>query len=92
MNPHALALQGAGFGQFAFATQGAFAPTGASREVAVQGVGFGPLSTALQGLYVRRQSGSIPPDFVPTWGPKVYPKKSPRRRDRDDDVLLFLLR
>ena len=46
------------------------------------------------GRHFRAADGAVqvPPDFAPTWGPKVYPKKSPRRRDRDDDVLLFLLR
>lgn len=60
-----------------------------SRDVAVQGIGFSAGNIALQGFYRRGAAG---PDFAPTWGPKVYPKKSPRRRDRDDDVLLFLLR
>jgi hypothetical protein len=64
-----------------------------NREVALQGLGYGQGSAALQGFYRRQDTGIIvPPDFAPTWGPKVYPKKSPRRRDRDDDVLLFLLR
>lgn len=32
-----------------------------------------------------------PPDVIPYGGPMVYPKRKARRRDSDDDVLLFLL-
>ena len=91
MPSRVIAIQGAGTDARAFATQGWLVTTigVADREVAVQGIGFGAGSTALQGFYRRGAAGQ---DFAPTWGPKVYPKKSPRRRDRDDDVLLFLLR
>lgn len=92
MNGRALAVQGAGFGPASFAVQGV-RPDGAhNREVAVQGIGYGSGSMALQGF--RRQSTEY---VVPQGGPggpvrRLAQRKPVTRRDRDDDVLLFLLR
>lgn len=84
MNPRALGVQGAGFGPRALATHGLLAAQAADREVAVQGVGYGPGSMALQGFYRRGQSSEGP-------GRRILDLRR-RRRDRDDDVLMFLLR
>lgn len=57
-----------------------------ARGIATQGVGHGPRMTALQG-------------FVPQTAPQPHPaggrpsrRSRDRRRDRDDDALIFLLR
>ena len=63
------------------------------RSLALQGIGFGPRHTALQGLVLS--DGEVPtiPDVIP-YGSGKWIKPEPKRdarRDRDDDVLLFLL-
>lgn len=62
------------------------------RAVAVQGIGFRPRLVGLQGF--APFDGVQKPDVIPyAPGGMVYPKKKkPRKRDRDDDVLLFLIR
>lgn len=62
-----------------------------SRAVALQGIGFRPRLVALQGFSPFDDVQK--PDVIPyAPGGMVYPKKAPRKRDRDDDVLMFLLR
>ena len=61
------------------------------RAIALQGIGFRPRLVALQGLYP--QDDVQKPDVIPYGsGRMVYPERNKRRRDRDDDVLMFLLR
>lgn len=61
-----------------------------SRPIAVQGIGITSRHVALQGFV---QLAERPADVIPYgYGPMVYPEKKKRQRDKDDDVLLFLLR
>ena len=64
------------------------------RNLALQGVGGGPLQVALQGLLPLEETPAEPPAFAGGVGrrPRPSTRKAPARRDRDDDVLLFLLR
>lgn len=62
-----------------------------SRAIALQGIGYRPRLVALQGL--QPFDDVQKPDIIPfAPGGMVYPKPKLRKRDRDDDVLLFLLR
>lgn len=65
-----------------------------SRNLALQGLGGGPLQVALQGLLPLADKPEELPAFAGGAGrrPRTVPRKAPARRDRDDDVLLFLLR
>ncbi|MFZ9372240.1 MAG: hypothetical protein ACO25M_10255, partial [Limnohabitans sp.] len=62
------------------------------RAVALQGIGFSPRLVAVQGL--RPFDDVQKPDIIPYGrGGMVFPEKTKKRRkDRDDDVLMFLLR
>jgi len=62
-----------------------------SRAIAVQGVGFGPRLFAVQGFSAIR-AVEPPVDIVPySSGRLVRPDAKRKRRDQDDDVLLFML-
>lgn len=78
VDTRALALGGLGPARFAVADP-------IDRRVAVQGAGFSTRVLALQGFdpYMRRITPAS----------RVKPvRRAPRRRDSDDDVLLFILR
>ena len=85
-----------GFGRRAVATVPVTATGGASHEIPVQGVGYGPRSMALHGF--GRRSLAVSPFYAGGGGPIVRRRKAPLpllaarpRRDRDDDILLFIL-
>lgn len=61
-----------------------------ARAIALQGLGYGPRLVAVQGF-----ARATPPIAYPSGGTgrRAQPRKLPaKRRDRDDDVLMFLLR
>jgi hypothetical protein len=61
------------------------------RAIALQGIGFKPRLVALQGF--AQFDDVQKPDVIPyAPGGMVFPEKKRRKRDRDDDVLMFLLR
>lgn len=63
-----------------------------ARAIAVQGVGFGPRLTAVQGLSPFKIVTPPTGDIIPYGsGRLVRPEVKRKRRDRDDDVLLFML-
>lgn len=61
-----------------------------SRAIATQGLGFGAKLTSVQG-FAPAQTVVEPPFILPSRGAAVKPRVR-RRQDRDDDVLLFLLK
>lgn len=54
------------------------------RAIATQGLGFSPRMVAVQGLYPTQATTPL--------GPRPRMRRKPKRHDRDDDALLFLLR
>lgn len=61
------------------------------RAIALQGIGYRPRLVALQGF--AQFDDVQKPDVIPyAPGGMVFPEKKRRKRDRDDDVLMFLLR
>lgn len=63
------------------------------RAIALQGIGFGALQTAIQGFGTEVIAPEPIPDVIPYGsGRMVFPERKQKRRDNDDDVLLFLLR
>ena len=82
---------GAGFDPLPLAVSGVFTPSRGwhtldKRGIAIQGVGFGPRLVGLQGLWKVTHTPFEPP-VTP-----YLPQRKKRRRDTDDDVLLFILR
>lgn len=81
---------GAGFGPFPLAVFGVFTPrqghTLDKRAIAIQGLGFSPRLVGVQGLWPEERTPFEPPVT------RYLPQRKKRRRDTDDDVLLFILR
>jgi hypothetical protein len=56
------------------------------RAIALQGVGYSPRLVAVQGLWPVEEKRLEPPVT------RHLPQRKKRRRDTDDDVLLFILK
>lgn len=59
-----------------------------ARAIAVQGLGSAPSVLAVQGFYPQAQ---MQPETPPQFRSRPSPRKRDDKRDKDDDILLFIL-